>query len=190
MQCRAPTWLLWQLCVAMMSWVRIFIISTCPKWFGHIQNWYSTKIIWTVQNHFGPIEGQAIRIQIFENIFLKWSVPWAFSTSFQSHLVPVSSWGIEIATSIPRFRRKFSSSEMARPCPIIQILSRFYPDKIRIKFLKKIWIKLRKSWKHVRLSQFYETKLILPKSLSRCLQKITLLKYYPNFRSVYVYWTI
>ena len=23
---------------------------------------YSTKIIWTVQNHFGPIEGQGIRV--------------------------------------------------------------------------------------------------------------------------------
>ena len=24
-------------------------------------NWYSTKIIWTIQNNFGPIEGQGIR---------------------------------------------------------------------------------------------------------------------------------
>ena len=53
----------------------IFIIFTYPKLFGYlskttwtrpirigpIQNdWYSTKIIWTVQNHFGPIEGQTI----------------------------------------------------------------------------------------------------------------------------------
>ena len=44
------------------------IIWTCPKWFwiqpkriGPAQNyWYSTKMIWTVQNDFGPIEGQGI----------------------------------------------------------------------------------------------------------------------------------
>ena len=37
-----------------MIWAR-------PKGIGSIQNdWYSIKIIWTVQNHFGPIEGQGI----------------------------------------------------------------------------------------------------------------------------------
>ena len=49
----------------------IFIIWTCPKWFGPDQNklyrsktisTYSTNRIWTVQNHFGPIEGQGISL--------------------------------------------------------------------------------------------------------------------------------
>ena len=32
-----------------------FIIWTCSKWFGPIQNnWYATKIIWSVQNRTGP----------------------------------------------------------------------------------------------------------------------------------------
>ena len=32
-----------------------------PKGIGSVQNdWYSTKIIWMVQNHFGPIKGQGI----------------------------------------------------------------------------------------------------------------------------------
>ena len=132
-------------------------------------------VIWTSYLNF------ALRIQTFENIFLKWSVPWALSTSFQSHLVPVSSWGIEIATSIPRFRRKFSSSEMARTCPIIQILSRFYPDKTRVKFLKKIWIKLRKNWKSVRLSQFYPNSL---RQNSLCLNLIQIFEK-PHFIEIF-----
>ena len=38
------------------------MIWTWPKWIGPIQNdWYSTKMIWTLQNNFGPIEeGQGI----------------------------------------------------------------------------------------------------------------------------------
>ena len=41
----------------------IFIIWTRPKRIGFVQNnWYSTKIIWTVQNHCGPIEGQGISV--------------------------------------------------------------------------------------------------------------------------------
>ena len=37
------------------------MIWTQPKQIGPVQNdWYSTKIIWSVQNHFGPIEGQGI----------------------------------------------------------------------------------------------------------------------------------
>ena len=40
----------------------IFIIWTRPKQIAPVQDdWYSTKIIWTLQNHFGPIEGQGIR---------------------------------------------------------------------------------------------------------------------------------
>ena len=43
----------------------IFIIWTRPKQNGPVQNdWYSTEMIWTVQNNFGPIEGQGIRISI------------------------------------------------------------------------------------------------------------------------------
>ena len=39
------------------------MIWTHPKQIGPVQNdWYSTKIIWTVQNHFGPIEGQGIKL--------------------------------------------------------------------------------------------------------------------------------
>ena len=37
------------------------LIWTWLKQIGPIQNgWYSTKIIWTVHNYFGPIEGQGI----------------------------------------------------------------------------------------------------------------------------------
>ena len=42
------------------------MIWTQPKRFGHDQNIFSvTKTIWTVQNHFGPIEGQGMRILNF-----------------------------------------------------------------------------------------------------------------------------
>ena len=44
------------------------MISTRPKQIEPVQNnWYSTKMIWMVQNHFGPIEGQGIKqlIQIY-----------------------------------------------------------------------------------------------------------------------------
>ena len=44
-----------------LSWL-IFIIWTWPKRIGPVQNnWYSTKMNWTVQNYFGPIEGQGIK---------------------------------------------------------------------------------------------------------------------------------
>ena len=39
------------------------MIWTRPKQIKPVKNnWYSTKIIWTVQNHFGPIEGQGINV--------------------------------------------------------------------------------------------------------------------------------
>ena len=39
------------------------MIWTQPKRFGHDQNnWYSSKIIWMVQNHYGSIEGQGISV--------------------------------------------------------------------------------------------------------------------------------
>ena len=39
------------------------IILTRPKRIGPVQNnWYLTKRIWTVQNHFGSIEGQGTRL--------------------------------------------------------------------------------------------------------------------------------
>ena len=44
-----------------ISWTR-------PKRIGPAQNdWYSTKMIWTVQNNFGPIEGQDIRLKFGYN---------------------------------------------------------------------------------------------------------------------------
>ena len=37
------------------------MIWTQSKQIGHVQNdWCSTKMIWTVQNHFGPMEGHGI----------------------------------------------------------------------------------------------------------------------------------
>ena len=40
------------------------IIWAQPKQFGHNQNnLHPSKTIWTVQNHFGPIEGQGIEIK-------------------------------------------------------------------------------------------------------------------------------
>ena len=39
------------------------MILTRTKQIGPLQNnWYFTKMIWTVQNHFGPIEGQGITV--------------------------------------------------------------------------------------------------------------------------------
>ena len=39
---------------------------TRPKRIGPVPNgWYSTKMIQTVQNHFGPIEGQGITVLIY-----------------------------------------------------------------------------------------------------------------------------
>ena len=44
------------------------MILGSPNCFEQVQivlvgsNWYSTKKIWTVQNHFGPIEGQGISV--------------------------------------------------------------------------------------------------------------------------------
>ena len=46
------------------------LIWTWPKWFGPNQNDLGTiKTIWTVQNHFGLIEGQDIRVSwLFESL--------------------------------------------------------------------------------------------------------------------------
>ena len=50
-------------------WTNFYNLDLCnmiwvlPKWIGPAQNdWYLTKMIWKVQNHFGPIEGQNIRL--------------------------------------------------------------------------------------------------------------------------------
>ena len=41
------------------------MIWTRPKQIVPVQNdWYSTKMNWTVQNHFVPIEVQGIRVKI------------------------------------------------------------------------------------------------------------------------------
>ena len=41
-------------------YVLVFLIWTQPKQIGPVlNNWYSTKVIWAVQN-FGPIKGQGI----------------------------------------------------------------------------------------------------------------------------------
>ena len=61
--CRGIIRLFWtnfyNLDLCKMIWTRI-------KQIGAIQSdWYSTKIIWTVQNRFGPIEGQGITQSIF-----------------------------------------------------------------------------------------------------------------------------
>ena len=45
------------------------MIWTRPKQFGFNQNnLHPSKTIWTVQNHFGPIEGQGIRVK-YPNIY-------------------------------------------------------------------------------------------------------------------------
>ena len=44
-----------------------------PKRFGPDQNdWYSTKMIWSVQNHFGAIEGQGISLSQFLQLEPVW----------------------------------------------------------------------------------------------------------------------
>ena len=49
------------------------MIWTRPKQIRHVQNeWYSTKMIWTVINHFGPIEEQGIREFISVNLSKSW----------------------------------------------------------------------------------------------------------------------
>ena len=48
------------------------MIRTRPKQIRPVQNdWYSTKNIWTVQNHFGPIEGQGIISKPLINAYQK-----------------------------------------------------------------------------------------------------------------------
>ena len=43
-----------------MIWIR-------PKRIEPAKNdWYSTKMIWTVQNHFGPIEGEGIFFNVHQ----------------------------------------------------------------------------------------------------------------------------
>ena len=45
-----------------LIWPRPKFFGHSPKRFGPDQNnWYSTKMIWSVQNHFGAIEGHGIR---------------------------------------------------------------------------------------------------------------------------------
>ena len=45
------------------------MIWSRPKQFGHDQNnLYQSKTIWAVQNHFGPIEGQGIRVKTCRKI--------------------------------------------------------------------------------------------------------------------------
>ena len=52
----------------------IFVIWTCPKWFLSVQNnWYSTKMIWTVQNNFGPIKGQDLIFTVFKPSKTTWA---------------------------------------------------------------------------------------------------------------------
>ena len=52
------------------------MIWTWPKQIGPIQNdWYSTKMIWMVQNHFGLIEGQGIsKLKNYNYFHSKWSL--------------------------------------------------------------------------------------------------------------------
>ena len=58
--------------------IKTSVIGTWPKWFGPDQNDLDpTKIIWTVQNHFGPIKGQGIRawmnLHVF-SIIMNWEI--------------------------------------------------------------------------------------------------------------------
>ena len=44
------------------------MICTQPKHIVPVKNnWYFTKMIWTVQNHFGPIEGQGMKQEFIRN---------------------------------------------------------------------------------------------------------------------------
>ena len=45
------------------------LYKSCPKRIGSVQNnLYPTKMIWTVQNHFGPIKGQGMSVaHLFQN---------------------------------------------------------------------------------------------------------------------------
>ena len=57
------------------------MIQTQPKQIGRFQNdWYSTKIIWTVQNPFGPIEGQGINPM--KSSQSKFQMHWEISSKF------------------------------------------------------------------------------------------------------------
>ena len=59
------------------------MIWNWPKQIGPGQNdWYWTKMIWTVQNHFGPIEGQGIRIFILMIKHISLLIPWKQKISY------------------------------------------------------------------------------------------------------------
>ena len=45
-----------------LFWTNFYDLDQTKTNWAHTNDWYSTKIIWTVQNHFGPIEGQGIRV--------------------------------------------------------------------------------------------------------------------------------
>ena len=58
------------------------MIWTRPKWFGPNQNnFYSSKTIWLVQNHFRPIEGQGIRN--LDKVILEMNI-WDGNALFES----------------------------------------------------------------------------------------------------------
>ena len=61
------------------------MIWTRPKQIAPLQNdWYSTKMIWAVQNYFGPIEGQGLRFLSLVSTY--WDNFW-----FALHTYSISS---------------------------------------------------------------------------------------------------
>ena len=68
------------------------LIWTWPKWIGSDQNdWFLTKMIWTVQNHFGPIEGfcwitklNKVFLKKFPNVIVYFGSLWLCHTALHS----------------------------------------------------------------------------------------------------------
>ena len=76
------------------------MIWTWPKQIGHVQNdGYSTTMIWMVQNHFGPIEGQGINDVHYICMSFTLSVCTWFSKSLV-HKLDFLTWLLSISDLI------------------------------------------------------------------------------------------
>ena len=74
------------------------MIWTQPKQIAPVQNnWHSTKMVWTVQNHFGPIEGQGIRKLFFHECFFE-----------QKYIIKIFDWNQKLPKVFDNILRKLA----------------------------------------------------------------------------------
>ena len=97
-----------------LVWTIFFIIWTCPKriwiWPKRIRlvqnDWYSTKMIWTDQNHFGTTEGQGKGLQQSSNReyrALKSALPVFLFLEWETYIVHMSYEGKKLYQINPKW---------------------------------------------------------------------------------------